>query len=405
MTIAMVYREVGTCGGIQRGASFQVDQFRGWGYDPVVLTEKDLGHDAGRMDRLAAILRERQIDHVIEHDAYSEEKLSADISASRSAEVPIVVFWHSVFSWMIAQANSRVLKIFPLLKQADALITLSKTDEAFFRLLGCRAFAIPYCDADLMGGFERREYPHRILWMGGRFNDWKRPCDAVRVLAGVREKIPDAELLLLGDGNPKERSVLENCLGKYPAIRQAVRCLGFQKDVRPYLEMAGVGLVTSKFEGFCHSVIEMKMASLPVVSYAMPYLPTLEPNTGAIVVPQCDVTAAAHAIAELWGSPDECRRQGDRARQSYEALRAFDERLAYERLFAAVEDPASNYGREPVSEEWAASAVATLLEHCVAGWSVAERRGASSVRKELAFRLGRALLLPVRLLRKLSVRR
>ena len=158
-------------------------------------------------------------------------------------------------------------------------------------------------------------------------------------------------------------------------------------------------------EGFCHSVIEMKMASLPVVSYAMPYLPTLEPNTGAIVVPQCDVTAAAHAIAELWGSPDECRRQGDRARQSYEALRAFDERLAYERLFAAVEDPASNYGREPVSEEWAASAVATLLEHCVAGWSVAERRGASSVRKELAFRLGRALLLPVRLLRKLSVRR
>ena len=161
--IAMIYREVGTCGGIQRGASFQVGQFKEWGYEPIVLTEADLGRGEGRSARLAAILRERNADVIIEHDAYSEDKLSADISAAKNVGVPIVVFWHSVFSWMIANGNSHVQAIFRLLRMADALITLSATDEAFFRMMGCRALAIPYCDADLMPGFVRRGHSHNVL--------------------------------------------------------------------------------------------------------------------------------------------------------------------------------------------------------------------------------------------------
>ena len=49
--IAMIYREVETCGGIQRGASFQANQFRGWGIEPVILSEADLGA-AARPPRL-----------------------------------------------------------------------------------------------------------------------------------------------------------------------------------------------------------------------------------------------------------------------------------------------------------------------------------------------------------------
>ena len=395
--IAMIYREIGTCGGIQRGASFQVDQFRGWGCEPVVLAEKDLGRDAGRRDKLAAILRERKVSLVIEHDAYSEEKLSADIAAARAAGVPIIVFWHSVFSWMIAVGKSAVCNVFSLLRQVDAIITLSWTDEAFFRLMGCRALAIPYCDADLMDGFERRGHSHKILWMGCRLNNWKRPCDAIRILAEVRAKIPDAELLLLGDGSPDERAALENCLGEYPAVRPAVHCLGFQKDVRPFLESAGVGLVTSKFEGFCHSVVEMKMASLPVVSYAMPYLETLAEGTGAFQVPQGDVEAAAARLAALLADAEECRRQGVLARRSYDTIRSFDQRGAYERLFADLERPRGESSLLSVDPDVAGNVMRVLVGHARMGFAEVKERMqrqivAKEMRKGLIGSIGRLLI-------------
>ena len=371
--IAMIYRETGTCGGIQRGASFQVGQFKEWGWEPIVLTEADLGRGECRTARLATILRERKVDVVIEHDAYSEDKLSADISAARGIGVPIVVFWHSVFSWMIASGNSHASSIFRLLSMADGLITLSTTDEAFFRMMGCRALAIPYCDADLMSGFVRRDYPRNILWMG-RLVDIKRPLDAVRIVERLRMKIPDATLTMLGDGNPEIRMAIEKYIGGKPDLCNVIRLEGFKKDVRPFLEKAGVGLVTSEFEGFCHAVVEMKMASIPVVAYSMSYLDTLSAGTGAIQVPQGDIAAAAEAIGNLFSDMGELAEQGKRARQSYERLRSFDQHAAYRELFADLSRPLSESSLKAVVPLRMKNAIGVLTEHCVSGFDAVKMR-------------------------------
>lgn len=393
--IAMIYREVGTCGGIQRGASFQVGQFAGWGYEPIVLAEKDLGCDVHRKNRLAAILRERQVDLVIEHDAYSEEKLSADIAAAREAGVPIVVFWHSVFSWMFANGMVDAAGVMAILSEADAIITLSPTDEAFFRLLGCRALAIPYCDADLMGGFERKTYSHRILWMG-RLVGLKRPMDAIRIVERVKDEIPDASLTLLGDGSRDAVREIERYIRQRPTLHGAVELAGFQKDVRPYLEASGVGLVTSKFEGYSHAIVEMKMASLPVVSYAMPYLVTLKEGSGAVQVPQGSVDAAAAEIVKLFSDKDLCVQQGKRARRSYEGIAAFDQRGAYERLFADLGKARGESSFLPVDPSVARNAMRVLVEHAQMGFAkvkerVKERIEASESRKGLLGSIGRFL--------------
>ncbi len=394
--IAMIYRETGTCGGIQRGASFQVGQFKEWGWEPIVLTEADLGRGECRAARLAAILRERKADVVIEHDAYSEDKLSADISAARDIGVPIVVFWHSVFSWMIANGNSRAASIFRLLSMADGLITLSTTDEAFFRMMGCRASAIPYCDTDLMPGFVRRDYPHDILWMG-RLVDLKRPLDAVRIVELLRMKVPDATLTMLGDGSPEIRMAIEKYIGERPDLCNAIRLEGFRQDVRPYLEKAGVGLVTSRFEGFCHAAVEMKMASIPVVAYSMPYLDTLSAGTGAIQVPQGDIAAAAEAIGNLFSDVGKLAEQGMRARQSYERLRGFDQHTAYLELFADLSRPPSESSLKAVDPARMKNAIDVLAEHCVSGFDAVKMRMkrkccGDSGGRGVSARLGRAFL-------------
>lgn len=371
--IAMIYREIGTCGGIQRGASFQVGQFKEWGYEPIVLTEADLGRDEGRATRLAAILRERKADVVIEHDTYNKGKLSADIRAAREAGVPFVIFWHSVFSCLIASGFKKSSDIYPLLKEADAMIALSPADEAFFRLIGLRALAIPYCDADLMVGFERQSHSHTVVWMG-RFVPEKRVKDAVLIVKRLREKVPDARLVILGGGTPEEERDLARFIRESGIPKDAAVFAGYQKDVRPYLEAAGVGLVTSEFEGFCHAIVEMKMASLPVVSYAMPYLPTLAEGSGAVQVAQGDVAAAADRLAELFQDPAECMRQGRLARQSYEKLRAFDQRTAYERLFADLAVPDGESALKTPDPSWGGQLFDVLVQHGVTGLDAFGRR-------------------------------
>ncbi len=391
--IAMIYREVGTCGGIQRGASFQVCQFKEWGYEPIVLTERDLGRNKERVERLSAILRKRNVDVIIEHDAYSGDKLSADMSAAEDCGVPLVVFWHSVFSWMIANGSPQVRTIYGLLRRANALITLSSVDEAFFRMMGCRALAIPYCDADLMSGFVRRNHPHNILWMG-RLVDFKRPLDAVKIVERLRMDIPDAELTLLGDGPMEVRATIEKYIENSPLLRNAVRLEGFQKNVRPYLERAGAGLVTSKFEGFCHAIVEMKMAEIPIVAYSMPYLDNLADGTGTIQIPQGDVAAAAGAIKKLFSNPEECAEMGRMARRSYERLRAFDQRSAYQKLFSDIVGSRTESALTTVDSTRIQNIIEILVEHCVVGFNavkVRERRKASDENcgKGLLARLGR----------------
>ena len=149
---------------------------------------------------------------------------------------------------------------------------------------------------------------------------------------------------------------------------------GFQKDVRPYLEAAGAGLVTSKFEGFCHSIVEMKMASIPVVAYEMPYLLTIDEGTGAFQVPQGDIEAAASVLAKLFHNPKECFRQGELARKSFELLSSFDHRKSYERLFADLTKPQGESSLLSFDPDAARNAMRVLIEHAQMGFTAVKER-------------------------------
>ncbi len=390
--IAMIYREIGTLGGIPRDAELLDKLFRDWGYEPMTFAERDLGADDTRGPRLEKILRERKVDLVIEHDAYDVTKLSNDIAAAHAAGVRIVVFWHSVFSWMFAMGFPRAAKIFDIIRTADAVISLSPTDEAFFRLCGCRSLFIPSIDDDRMKGFVRQGNPHRVVWLG-RLSGLKQPLDAVKIMERVRETVPDAELEILGDGDAPVKAEIKRYLSSRSALKAAIHFRGCVKDVDPFLKTSGVGLVTSRFEGFPHSIIEMKMAALPVVSYAMPYLVMLKCGTGAVQVPQGDVDAAASEIVRLFADEEECTRQGNLARSSYEKISAFDQRGAYERLFADLGKPDGESALLSIDPSAARNVMAVFAEHSVAGFlAIRERLSAGEARKGLIGSIGRFMV-------------
>ncbi len=425
-TLGLIYGNL-SLGGIQRGASFQIPMFKAMGYRIVVLTvqppadceysipEIDVrvcigaGDAETRSTNVEAAAREHGLDLIVHHAAYDSAMLSADIAGARRADVPVVIFWHNVFSHFYLRKFRQLEAkgLFDACRAATAMITLTKTDEAFFRMLGIPALAIPYSDPDMMAGFVRRENPRRLVWMN-RFIEQKRPVDAVRIFEKVLARHPDSEMYVLGEAKEAQYAADPRpYVAARPALAKAVHFEGFQKDVRPYLEKCGVGLITSRFEGYSHTIVEMKMASMPVVAYAMPYLDTLKPDSGAICVPQEDVDAAADAIIGLFDNPEEFKRQGEKARESYFDIVSTDQEAAYGRLFAAVESGAMDELRE-IEPKYAHSVAETFVEH--ADWAlrlmdrtVREETG-RAVRDEWmhdrSYRLGRILTWPYRKLKR-----
>ena len=422
-TIGLVYHGLGK-GGIERSASFQLPMFRRMGLRVVAFTDTDTSAEdyanGGDFDRVSLSafagdpvaharalhreIRRRKVDLLIHHDAYVPARLRHDVRAARSAGAAVAVFWNNVFSHFLIRLGRQLetKALFDACREVTAMLTLTKTDEAFFRMLGHPSFAMPFSDPDLLAGFTRREWPHRIIWLG-RLVEQKQPIHAFRIFEKVRERVPDSELVVLGDGDADTERELAEWLKSRPAVASSIRMEGFRKDVRPFLEACGVGLVTSRFEGYCHSIVEMKMAAMPVVSYSMPYLDTLKPDSGAICVPQGEVGAAADAIVRLFGDPDEWRRQGARARRSYEELASVDEEGNYERLLEWLKSGAGDEG-VAISPRHARSVAETFVEHAHAALEIMDRtaRGETdrAVREEWtrdrSYRLGRFLTWPYR---------
>ena len=157
----------------------------------------------------------------------------------------------------------------------------------------------------------RRPVPGRIALVG-RLAEQKRPDIAVRALARLRERHPEASLDVIAHGPlDGEVAALVSELG----VQDAVRLLGKRDDVPELLEEAECFLLTSDYEGCPYTVLEAMAAGLPVAATRVGGVPELviEGKTGVLFEPG-DANAAADALAGLLGAPDRARTLGEEGR-------------------------------------------------------------------------------------------
>jgi glycosyltransferase involved in cell wall biosynthesis len=154
-----------------------------------------------------------------------------------------------------------------------------------------------------------------------RLDDLKDHATAVRAMARLAAAIPQALLLIVGEG--PERTRIERII-KELNLAQHVRLVGTRSDVADILLAADLFLLSSKSEGIPLTVIEAMAARLPVVS-------TDVGGVGEIVVagetglltPAGDDAALAAAAIELLNDAPRRARLGE---QGYRrAIDKFDE--------------------------------------------------------------------------------
>jgi glycosyltransferase involved in cell wall biosynthesis len=139
--------------------------------------------------------------------------------------------------------------------------------------------------------------PHAIV-TSGRLVPWKGMRGLIDALALVRNDVPDATLVIIGDG--PERANLEAYAEK--TVPDAVRFLGTRTRMETlgYVKAAHAYVLNSTYEGLSHALIEALLLRKPIITTAVGGNPELIRDAeNGVIVGSGDTPELARAIVRV----------------------------------------------------------------------------------------------------------
>ena len=169
--------------------------------------------------------------------------------------------------------NSTIKYLYP---KADLIISVSeeiKRDLIDNYNVNADKIKVIYNSYDLQGIREMAKeeiedkysgiFNHPVIITVGRLNKQKGHWHLIRAFSKVKEAIPNAKLVILGEGD------LESYLNKLASdlnIIDDVHFLGFQKNPFKYIVRSKVFAMSSFHEGFPNALAEAMACGVPVIS-------------------------------------------------------------------------------------------------------------------------------------------
>lgn len=147
-----------------------------------------------------------------------------------------------------------------------------------------------------------------VLGIVARLTRAKDHAMLLRAFRTLREGIPDARLLIVGDGElDAEVRSDAHALG----LGDGVAFAGARSDVPALLSAMDVFVLSSSTEGLAMTLLEAMAAGLPVVATSVGGNPeaVADGETG-VIVPPGDPDAFAGAVSRVFGDPAEMARMG-----------------------------------------------------------------------------------------------
>ena len=317
-TIGLYYRSVRN-GGAQRVVANTASYLCTQGYDVILITDEEAGPEdypvlkgvrraivpdfeefkagkfAARADAFYRLIDEYEIDALID-SMWATPGFLWDMMSIRShpRRPYFIVHTHSAAGLFFSIPGDEVRETRNSFSMADAIVTLSKTDQRYWKNINGNVYVIPN-PLDPLADVQGKRKGNTVLWLG-RLSMEKQPFDAVRIMEEVLKQLPEARCLMVGDGD----SGICRQLNDLIAEKQLPIFLeGFHSDVGEYYKNADVLLATSAYEGFGLTLYEAASYALPIVMYEIPWLDFNDAIQGYEAVPQGHVKEAAEKIVSL----------------------------------------------------------------------------------------------------------
>ncbi|HWU76439.1 MAG TPA: glycosyltransferase [Rhodanobacter sp.] len=152
----------------------------------------------------------------------------------------------------------------------------------------------------------------RVIGSVGRLNWTKDQASLIRAFGLVRRQLPEAVLLLIGDG--ELRRELEQC-AMDEGLADSVHFLGDRSDVHALLPGLELFALSSLSEGYSMALLEACASALPIVATAVGGNGEIVRNgVNGRLVPASDPAALAAAMVALLSEPSQTRELGSAAR-------------------------------------------------------------------------------------------
>jgi L-malate glycosyltransferase len=283
-----------------------------------------VGTFQSRIDRSVIAAAKRKLEafrpHIV-HGAVFEGVVTAVI-AGRLARVPVVIGEETAdpdgrrwtghnFLKLLALFTDGMIGVSPFVR--DYLVQKLHIPARKVVLVNNGVVEPPPADPEQVARI-RREHQldahHFVLGTVSRlFDQQKRVSDALRAMQQLRARLPEARLLIVGEGTDREalrRLAVE--LG----VEDLVRFAGYQSDTRPFFEAMDLFVHPAASEAFGLVLVEAMFARRPILATRVGGIPDVvaEGETALLVEPY-QPDKLADAIVELTNDPERRTRMGE----------------------------------------------------------------------------------------------
>ncbi|WP_455667822.1 glycosyltransferase family 4 protein [Phocaeicola sp.] len=195
------------------------------------------------------------------------------------------------------------------LVKADAVVSLTEADAAFWRDFSKRVLIIP--NMITIRPREVESYQSKVVVSAGRFSYEKGYDRLIKAWSLLAAFYSDWQLLLVGNGDTEEYDALIHSYG----LSAVVHCLPATEHIEEIYAKASVYAMGSRYEGFGLVLTEAMSCGLPCVSFDCPYGPAEIINDGedGFLVPDNHVEAFADTLCRLMADESLRERMGRKA--------------------------------------------------------------------------------------------
>lgn len=136
-----------------------------------------------------------------------------------------------------------------------------------------------------------------VFGMVGRISKQKAPDIFIKAAAKIKERIPNAFFIIVGDG--EDRESIDELICKL-GLKDSVLITGWVDNIYEYINIFDVAMLLSRWEGFGLAIAEYMISNKPIIATNVDAIPNLiDHNIDGLLIQQDSVDECIEAVNKL----------------------------------------------------------------------------------------------------------